>query len=148
MLYKDDIKAQERRKRFYHKHREQAIQETAEWRDKNREHHNQISRERNAIRRRIDSEFREKERQRSAESYLKFKELRLALARKHRGTEASKARELVRTAIRQKIIIKPSHCSSCSSSTPLQAHHDDYSQPLAVRWLCAFCHGEAHQRLP
>ena len=27
----------------------------------------------------------------------------------------------------------------------VQAHHDDYSKPLAVRWLCVVCHGVEHR---
>lgn len=27
----------------------------------------------------------------------------------------------------------------------VQMHHDDYSQPLAVRWLCPDCHREHHR---
>jgi len=29
----------------------------------------------------------------------------------------------------------------------VHAHHDDYSKPLEVRWLCALHHREVHRRL-
>lgn len=28
--------------------------------------------------------------------------------------------------------------------TPLHAHHDDYSKPLEIQWLCTGCHGAVH----
>ena len=41
-------------------------------------------------------------------------------------------------------LVKPKHCEECGrfveTSRNLHAHHDDYSQPLIVRWLCPRCH--------
>ena len=36
-------------------------------------------------------------------------------------------------------------CEVCGESK-VDAHHDDYSQPLAVRWLCRKHHAEHHSR--
>jgi hypothetical protein len=41
-------------------------------------------------------------------------------------------------------IVKPPRCSKCGADTPLKAHHNDYSKPLDIVWLCSFCHGETH----
>lgn len=35
-------------------------------------------------------------------------------------------------------------CQICGSSIMVQAHHDDYSKPLEVRWLCTTHHKEWH----
>ena len=43
-------------------------------------------------------------------------------------------------------LIQPSACEGCSiQHQTLQAHHDDYSFPLKVRWLCSKCHIEWHK---
>lgn len=34
-------------------------------------------------------------------------------------------------------------CEACGTE-PAEAHHDDYSKPLAVRWLCRKHHAEHH----
>jgi hypothetical protein len=36
-------------------------------------------------------------------------------------------------------------CQVCGSARS-HAHHDDYSKPLTVRWLCALHHKEAKHR--
>ena len=48
----------------------------------------------------------------------------------------------VARAVRAGVIIK-SPCEKCGYQ-PAQAHHDDYSQPLNVRWLCVKHHNEHH----
>jgi ribosomal protein S27AE len=48
----------------------------------------------------------------------------------------------VQTAVRNGILIAMP-CEKCGS-TPTHAHHDDYSKPLDVRWLCAVCHVDEH----
>lgn len=35
----------------------------------------------------------------------------------------------------------------CCGAVPVHAHHDDYSKPLEVRWLCPRCHKAEHARL-
>lgn len=43
-------------------------------------------------------------------------------------------------------LIQPSACEGCSiQHQTLNAHHDDYSFPLKVRWLCSKCHIEWHK---
>lgn len=33
----------------------------------------------------------------------------------------------------------------CDSPGPLEGHHDDYTKPLEVRWLCTPCHVAHHK---
>lgn len=42
-----------------------------------------------------------------------------------------------------KLVRQP--CEICGA-TKSEAHHDDYSKPLEVRWLCRTCHGLAHRK--
>ena len=55
-----------------------------------------------------------------------------------------KAHNAVNNAIRDGKIQKVSECSECGSDFHVEAHHDDYSKPLQVRWLCAACHKQWH----
>jgi ribosomal protein S27AE len=42
--------------------------------------------------------------------------------------------------------LKKQPCEVCGS-TSVQAHHDDYTRPLDVRWLCVKHHNEHHVRM-
>ncbi len=42
---------------------------------------------------------------------------------------------------------RPDKCSSCYEKRYVVAHHDDYTKPLAVRWLCQRCHKHHHNNL-
>lgn len=33
----------------------------------------------------------------------------------------------------------------CTPNGRIEAHHEDYSQPLVVRWLCPFHHKQVHK---
>jgi hypothetical protein len=43
------------------------------------------------------------------------------------------------------LISKASNCSICNSDKKVEGHHDDYTKPLDVRWLCKKCHDEWHR---
>lgn len=53
-----------------------------------------------------------------------------------------KAHHAVNNAIRDGRLIRQP-CEICGAKA--QAHHDDYSKPLDVRWLCPVHHSEQHQ---
>ena len=48
-------------------------------------------------------------------------------------------------AIKNKKIVRGFICSKCSSDKKIEGHHDDYTKPLEVRWLCESCHKEWHR---
>ena len=41
--------------------------------------------------------------------------------------------------------IKRGPCEVCGTTVGVHGHHDDYSKPLEVRWLCKDCHREYHR---
>ena len=41
-------------------------------------------------------------------------------------------------------IKKPRTCENCGRETRLSGHHEDYSKPLIVTWLCSSCHKLKH----
>ena len=59
-----------------------------------------------------------------------------------------RAHQKVKYAVEKGRLIVPEVCSECDQHAGyakdgrrlLQAHHDDYSKPLDVRWLCIPCH--------
>lgn len=59
-----------------------------------------------------------------------------------RNPEKHAAHIAVRNAIRDGRLTRQP-CEKCGAKA--EAHHDDYSQPLSVRWLCDFHHKEHHR---
>lgn len=65
------------------------------------------------------------------------------------------AHALTTKAIKQGLIHPPLFCSVCldcpnrrfvgSGKPMVEAHHDDYSKPIHVRWLCQGCHKSWHR---
>jgi len=64
-----------------------------------------------------------------------------------RYPEKYKARSAVRNAIRDGRLTRPNECSSCNVSCKPEGHHDNYDEPLNVRWLCKACHTAHHNQL-
>jgi len=53
----------------------------------------------------------------------------------------------VGNALRRGDLTRPDDCELCEEpQSRIEAHHDDYKQPLNVRWLCAVCHHRVHSK--
>jgi hypothetical protein len=96
--------------------------------------------------------------QKNNESHVK--EYQEAYQQSERGKKAQKAakirhrmkhadhcyaRDAVNHAIKRGEITE-GPCEICGSKEKIHAHHDDYSKPLKVRWLCAKHHNEFHKQ--
>ncbi len=57
--------------------------------------------------------------------------------------DRSRARALTNSYIKSGKLIKQ-HCEVCNE-IKVEAHHDDYSKPLDIRWLCSKHHAEHHK---
>ena len=53
---------------------------------------------------------------------------------------AHRAPQAVLRAVRKGKLIRPTVCEQCHQQRYIRAHHDDYSKPLEVKWLCTRCH--------
>ena len=70
-----------------------------------------------------------------------------ALAYSEDKPQRRRARRAVQTAVEAGILAKPACCSwpgDCSATAgSIQGHHEDYSKPLDVHWLCQIHHNMA-----
>lgn len=66
-----------------------------------------------------------------------------AWAKRH--PEQRKAHVALNNALRDKRIIRPDRCDDCQNPGAVHGHHDDYTKPLIVRWLCVPCYALAHK---
>lgn len=79
----------------------------------------------------------------------KGKEVRKSANMKYR--DGNKIKRIAHTkfsnALRDGVVVPPDSCSRCGSVGKVQGHHDDYEQPLNVRWLCLKCHTDFHREV-
>ena len=85
--------------------------------------------------------------------------LHLVKARRHVAKAKEKypekiaAQKIFNEAVRRGQLVRPENCETCGQKPPrnrlgrssIQGHHDDYSKPLEVRWLCQPCHNRHHR---
>jgi hypothetical protein len=124
-----------------------------EWRAKNPERYRELQaagRERN----------REQRRNYSRRYYEEHREQILtAESQKHRRTGQHNPPEKARAQMTAWLAVQsgelePQPCEGCGREQyetrdgrrGIHAHHDDYDNPLEVRWLCYACHGKEHRR--
>jgi hypothetical protein len=53
----------------------------------------------------------------------------------------------VERALKNGKLVHPNCCERCGRIVPIEAHHDDYTKPLQVLWVCDKCHRLIHQIL-
>lgn len=77
--------------------------------------------------------------------YMKSDDGKLAFAKyRSRNKGKIKAQGIIGGALRAGRITVPDNCEKCAGTAKLDGHHDDYSLPLLVRWLCRKCHKAWH----
>ena len=103
--------------------------------------------------RKINARRKDKMREYNKKHYLeiKDKEWRKAQTRKNhkayrlRNPQKNWCRSKTNNAIISGILVRQP-CEICGEQKS-QAHHDDYSRPLEVRWLCRNCHYKLHREM-
>lgn len=54
------------------------------------------------------------------------------------------AHKLLLKAVKEGVVNRPSSCSKCDKECKPQGHHNDYTKPLEVIWMCVKCHVNFH----
>lgn len=54
------------------------------------------------------------------------------------------AHRLVAESVKRGMLIRPNTCEKCLCKCYPAGHHEDYSKPLEVIWLCRSCHKQHH----
>ena len=133
--YRSRPEVKEREKEYRKKY---AQEHPDYWRDRannNREHYNEVNR----LYHNAHKEYGLKYRLEHLNKYAEY-------ARTYRAgnEDVVLAQRAVRLGIKKGTIQKQP-CSNCGESQA-EAHHDDYSRPLDIRWLCKKCHMEWHRQ--
>lgn len=72
---------------------------------------------------------------------------RIALRWAAKFPERKQAHKQVAWARKWGFLVKPDWCQRCREEYAAVAHHEDYSKPLQVWWLCDVCHKQRHAEL-
>ena len=80
-----------------------------------------------------------------------YKKANRERVKQYRLSKRNRLKEFARNTINNLIqagkLKRPLICSACRSSEfRIQAHHDDYSKPFIIRWLCTSCHSKLHAK--
>jgi len=57
------------------------------------------------------------------------------------------ARSVLSRAVHEWGMRRPDRCQHCGCECVPHGHHDDYTKPLDVMWLCVPCHAARHREL-
>jgi hypothetical protein len=85
------------------------------------------------------------------QEYVRFQEYYRTSPHKRAALKAAQlsprgvARQTLHSAVRGGAVTKPTSCEECGLTALLHGHHEDYSKPLDVEWLCPACHGKRHR---
>ena len=63
---------------------------------------------------------------------------------KKKNKEKAHAHDCLNHAVRDGKILKPNKCEKCGRKVKISGHHEDYTKPLDVIWVCYSCHSIIH----
>ena len=94
----------------------------------------------------VQQKARIRNREARAEGRWRERETAGALARRVMYKTRLQVSRRLRHEIEMGRITKPTTCSQCHGTQPrIEGHHEDYSKPLEVKWLCSLCHASQHR---
>lgn len=64
-----------------------------------------------------------------------------------KNPEKRKAVSVAAYAVKCGHLIRPENCTQCGNTGRIEGHHEDYSKPLEVIWLCTSCHSDLHKAI-
>lgn len=111
-----------------------------EWTAKNKERVNENNRKRAK-----KTEFKEARKKQYTSEAGRAKAREAMRRYRERRPMVGAAHMFVLVAIQKGLIKKETECSSCGSQNRVEAHHDDYTKPDVIRWLCKACHETWHR---
>lgn len=125
--YIDWEKRAEQSKKYYEKHKQKIAKKRAE--------RSRLS-EAKELNRKRQSEWRKENRTHVGQVVTEWKQ---------KNPQKAAAHALVLWAVRSGMLTKPEICEECKMNKKLEGHHEDYLNPLVVKWLCKSCHSEKHR---
>jgi aldehyde:ferredoxin oxidoreductase len=120
-------------KRYYEKNKKKRYEKHLEWLRKNKDKKREYGK-RWRLKYREENKKRLKEWMSSVSGKKFYSDWRI------KNREKTKAHYIFNKAIEHGIIKRPTRCSFCGVSCKTQGHHDDYSKPLEVVFVCSACH--------
>lgn len=90
---------------------------------------------------------RESYRKRMTDPRKKVDDLRQKREWYARNKIKTRANVKVKRALEKGILVRRNECERCGSGRNIHAHHEDYTKPLDVNWLCQKCHGLRHREI-
>ncbi len=153
MDWNDKEQVIEYKKRWYQKNKKRVKAKSKTFYKENTEHVNNRNIKNYWTRHEEKIDYNRKNADKCRKRSRKYRESNRELLRKraiNRRNDPSQkhkwnAREAAQKAKNKGILVSPSKCEGCKEKKPLSMHHDDYSKPLDVRWLCKKCHGIVHR---
>jgi len=132
-----------KQKEFYAANRERIRENHRKYYAENRE---RIRKQQNESKRTDEAREKSRVRQNKYRQKNKKKADGITARWKKRNAHKSAVHSLVCWAIKAKVMHRKENCEECGIYCKTNAHHEDYSKPMEVQWLCRLCHGKKHRK--
>jgi hypothetical protein len=141
---KNLMSIRKRSRDYYYRNKEDCLKKRSDYRKENRE---KIS-IREATNRINDPDRFEKNRERQFEWSSKNRDRLNEYQRQwyQKNKEKRRAHVTLNRAIASGKLMRPENCSECGKECKPDGHHEDYSKPLDVKWICRACHSRKSPR--